>query len=162
MTWLDLLTIIICSAVAVIEATRGFTAALLDLIGVVVVLHVAGAVRPALGATETAQTVSFLVVVVVGSGVVVACSTLIDKYTKWDIGPFDRALAGLLGVGTGIALSHAAFDAVLLAAGSQHPAFAQSLLRAEIYEFRTAKALAQYLQHLGGGERVVDQVKKQG
>lgn len=162
MTWLDLVAIVVISAVAVVEATRGFVPAAIDLIGVVVLLNMVGGGGADVSSPAPARAGTFLVIVVVGAAVIATASTLFDKYTKWDIGPFDRALAVLMGVGTGIALSHAAFDAALLAYGSHYPAFAHSLLRAEVHEFRTAKAIGRALNNLGGGKTAVEEAQERG
>lgn len=162
MTWLDLVTIVICSAVVVVEAARGFVPAMIDLIGVLVLLSMAGGGGVGVSGPSPGRAGTYLAIVVVGAAVIATASTLFNKYTKWDIGPFDRALAGLMGVGTGIALSHAAFDAALLAYGASHPALAHSLLRAEVYEFRTAKAIANALRNLGGGKTAVEEARDKG
>jgi hypothetical protein len=93
--------------------------------------------------------------------VAAAASTLVDAFTKWDIGPFDSVAAGILGVVTGLAIGHVAFHAAHLHGGHTASVAASSLLASEIYELRTVQAIGHMLANVGTGRRIVDDVKEQ-
>jgi uncharacterized membrane protein required for colicin V production len=161
MTWLDLITIALFVLFGVVETKRGFFPAAIDLLAGVLGLTIAKAWAPlltsALGSESTAFLVLFAVVVVLtGVG-----SSLVDAYTKWDIGAFDSALAGVLGVVVGLVLAHGAYHAATVAGGHVANVAAGSLLTPEVYELRTAHAIGDMLRGLGGGQTVVEKVREQ-
>ena len=106
MTWLDLLTIILFVLVGFLEAKRGAVPAAVDLVLGLLGFNIAKTAAPMVGLGSEAT--SFVVLFVVAVGLTVLASWLVDSFTKWDIGAYDSAVAGILGAISGLVLAHGA------------------------------------------------------
>lgn len=161
MSWLDLLTVALFVVLAFVEARRGATPAAVDLVLSVIGVGVAKGTASQAGVHLGSEAAGFLAIfaaVVVGTGVV---SWLVDAYTKWDIGPYDSAVAGVLGAITGLVLAHGAFHAALAAGGSLAEVAKGSALVSEVHGLRTLHALGDILRNLGGGKTITEKVREQ-
>jgi hypothetical protein len=160
MTWIDVTSVALFVTVGVVEAKRGFFPAAIDLCLVLLGLNLCklltGVVASPLGSRATAFGVLFLFCVVVTA----VASSLIDTYTKWEIGSFDSAVAGIVGVVVGLAVAHGVYHMVALTGAGGHALVGRSLLAPEIYELRTIHGIGDLLRHLGGGPSITDQVRK--
>jgi hypothetical protein len=158
MTWLDLLTVVLFVLVAFIEAKRGAVPAAVDLflggLGVGLAKSLAPTVSP--GSGGTAFLILFIGVVLVAG----LASWLVDTYTKWEIGPYDSSVAGVLGAVTGLILAHGAFHAAVVAGGGLAETARGSMLACEVYDLRTLHAIGDMLRHLGGGKTITEHVRE--
>ncbi len=146
MQWTDWAAIALCLVAAFVDARRGSLVALADWVGVMVAIHAADAIYPSLVTSATPDAAAYLLVLG-------ACLVILFLLT-WQISvsfsatyrsPIEGVIGGILGVLTGLTLAHAMFRAVYLAWGPFAPAFADSLLRPEVYNLRTIHALVSYL-----------------
>ncbi len=160
MTWIDVTSVALFVSVGVVEAKRGFFPAVVDLCLVLLGLNLAklmtGTVSSSLGSPAVAFGLLFLLCVIVTA----VTSSLIDAYTKWEIGPYDAAAAGIVGVVVGLAVAHGVYHVVALAGSEGHDLVARSALAPEVYDLRSIHSLGDMLRNLGGGPRITDQVKK--
>lgn len=161
MTWLDVTTVALLVVVGVVEAKRGATPAAIDLTVVLLGVGLAKTLTGTLGAIVGSETTTFLALSIVSVVVAAVLSVVVDAFTKWDIGPFDAAAAGVLGAVTGLALAHVAFHAATLHGGAVAGVAGSSLLVSEVYDLRTIHALGDMMRNLGSGRRIVDDVKEQ-
>jgi hypothetical protein len=160
MTWIDVASVALFVTVGVVEAKRGFFPAVIDLCLVLVGLNLAqtltGTVASPLGSRAAAFGLLFLFCVVVAA----VTSSLVDKYTKWEIGPYDGAAAGIVGVVVGLGVAHGLYHVVALHGAGGHALVVRSLLAPEIYDLRTLHSIGDMLRNLGSGPRISDQVRK--
>jgi len=160
MTWIDVASVALFVVVGVVEAKRGFLPAAVDLclmlLGLNLCKQLTGAVASSLGSRAMAFGLLLLLCVIVAA----VASSLIDRHTKWEIGPFDSAAGGIVGVVVGLAVAHGVYHAVALSGAGGHALVARSLLAPEIYELRAMHSIGDALRSLGGGPRITDRVKK--
>ena len=161
MTWIDVASVALFVVVGYAESKRGFSPAVLDLLLVLLGLNVAKLLAGALQASLGSQTVAFAVLFLVVVVVTAVLSTIFDTYTKWEIGPYDKTVAAVLGAVTGLAVAHGLYYAMALHGSGGHALVARSMLAPEVYDLRTLHAIGSMFQHLGGGPRIVDEVNKQ-
>ena len=161
MTWLDVTAVALFVVVGVVEAKRGAIPAAIDLVLALMGLGLAKSLTQSVGAVGGTEAWPFLGSMFLVIVVAAVTSTLVDTHTKWDIGPFDAAAAGVLGVITGLVLGHAVFHAAILSGGHTASIAGNSLLVVEVYDLRTLHALGNMLRNLGTGGRIVDDVKEQ-
>ncbi|MBM3475495.1 MAG: hypothetical protein FJX75_19695 [Armatimonadetes bacterium] len=158
MTWLDLLTVVLFVLVAFIEAKRGAVPAAVDLlvggVGLALAKRLAPTVSP--GSEGTAFLLLFIGLVVVTG----LASWLVDTYTKWEIGPYDSTVAGVLGAVTGLILAHGAFHAAVVAGGGLAATARSSMLAVEVYDLRTLHAIGDMFRNLGGGKSITESVRE--
>ncbi|MGQ9730107.1 MAG: CvpA family protein [Candidatus Zipacnadales bacterium] len=160
MTWLDLITIVLFVAGGLVEAKRGSVPAVIDLIIVLFGITLAKTFAPSLTNIVGSHGTAFIILLV---GVVIIAgvgSSLIDAYTKWDIGPYDPAVAGVLGAVGGLVVAHGAYYAAATGGGALGELVQRSLLAPEIYDLRTLHAIGDMLRNLGGGPTIVDEVRE--
>lgn len=148
MTWVDILVVVLCVGIALLEARRGFLAAALDLAGVVIVTVVAVKYSDQLGGSLSPG-IAFLVLYLLLMAAAVTGAKFAGDALKYDIGAFDSALAAVLGVATGVAVSYALCQFLNLSAGGSHPAVAGSALAAQVHDFQWYHAMVGFLQRLG-------------
>jgi hypothetical protein len=151
MTWLDVTVVALFVVVGFVEAKRGAVPAAVDLFLVLTGLSLAKVLTRSVGSIGGSEAIPFLAFMFGAVVISAAASTLIDMHTKWDIGPFDAAAAGVLGVIAGLVLGHAAFHAATLAGGDTAITASKSLLVIEVYDLRTFDALTDMLHNLGTG-----------
>ncbi len=148
MSWVDVVIVSLCVSIAALEAKRGFTAAALDLAGLVIVTalvtqfssSVAGGMSPG---------VAYAVLWVFLAAAAATGAKFINDATRFDIGPFDTSLAGVLGICSGVAVSYALCEMLGRLAGGTHAAVTASALAPEVHEFRTYHAIVGFLKRLG-------------
>ncbi|MFQ6132896.1 MAG: CvpA family protein [Armatimonadota bacterium] len=148
MTWVDTAVVVLCTGIALLEARRGFLAAALDLAGIVVVTMVATRYSADLTGSLSPG-IAFLVLFVLLAAAVVAGVKFANDALKFDIGPFDSALAGLIGVATGVSVSYALCEFLNLNAGGTSAAVAGSVLAPQVHDFRLYHGLIAFLRRLG-------------
>ena len=146
MQWTDWATIALCLVGAFVDARRGSLVAIADWVGVMIALHLADAAYVTLLTPATPAPVAYALVLGVCLVVLfLATWQIAISFGRGQHSPLEHMVGGLLGGFTGLALAHAMFRTVYLAWGPFHPAFADSLLRPEIYNLRTLKAIVAYL-----------------
>jgi hypothetical protein len=159
MTWLDVASVALLVIVGWVEAKRGFSPAAIDLCLLLIGLNLAKSLTGA-AAQFGSQTAAFSVFFVGAVLVTGVASSVIDSYTKWEIGPYDSAGAGVVGVVVGLVAAHALYHAMALHGHGGQALVGRSLLAPEIYDLRAIHALGDMLRNLGGGPRIIDKVKK--
>jgi len=159
MTWLDLLSVILFVLVGFLEAKRGAVPAAVDLVLVLLGLNIAKMAAPMVGLGS--EGTSFIVLFVVAVGLAVLASWLVDSFTKWDIGAYDSAVAGILGAISGLVLAHGAFHAAFVAGGHMASVAKGSMLVSEVHGLRTLHAIGDMLRNLGGGQTITEKVREQ-
>lgn len=148
MTWVDIVVVVLCVGIALLEARRGFFAAALNLAALIAVAGVAVKFSGQLTASLSPG-VAFLVLYVLLGAAAVTGANFASHALKLDIGPFDHALAGAVGIASGVAVSYALCEFLNLSAGGTHPAVAGSLLGAQVHEFRAYHSVLNFLRGLG-------------
>jgi len=150
-TWIDCVIVVICVLIAIIEARRGFLPAALDLIGLIIVSVIVTTQGTSLaGATGLSTGLSVVVMYVLLAASVITGAKFASDALNFDIGPFDSAIAGLLGVFIGGVVSYGLVHSLTILGGTDQPAIANSLLAPEVYQFRTYHKAVSFLQGLGG------------
>ena len=149
MTWPDFVTIVLVIGIGAIESKRGFVPAVIDMIGMVLVLSIVGSVyRNMVSPTFTAGN-AFLVALIIGIIVLGVISTLAKRYTQIDIGSFDSALAGIFGLVTGLIISHAVFHYVIISEGAQSATYVGSVMAGQVYELRAVHSFLDFMGRIG-------------
>jgi hypothetical protein len=161
MTWLDLLTVALFVLVGFVEAKRGAVPAAADLCVGLVGIGLAKRLAPNLAAWVGSQTTAFLLLLVSVVAAAVVASWLLDTYTKWEIGPYDAAVAGAVGVVSGLVLAHGVFHAAMVSGGGLEALAEKSLLAPEVYHLQTLHAIGDLLRNLGGGKTISEKVREQ-
>jgi hypothetical protein len=147
-SWVDVVIIALCVSIAALEAKRGFTAAALDLAGLVIVTllvtqfssSVAGSMSPG---------VAYGVLWVFLAAAVITVVKFINDATRFDIGAFDTSLAGVLGLCSGVAVSYALCEMLNRIAGGAHAAVTAAALAPEVHDFRTFRSIIGFFRRLG-------------
>jgi hypothetical protein len=161
MTWLDLLTVALFVLVGFVEAKRGAVPAAADLCVGLIGVGLAKTLTPGLAVSVGSEATAFLLLFVGVVAVAVVASWLLDTYTKWEIGPYDSAVAGAIGVVSGLVLAHGVFHAAVVAGGGLEALAQRSLLAPEVYDLRTLHAIGDLLRNLGGGKTISEKVREQ-
>lgn len=153
MTWPDFVTIGLCVVMAIVESKRGFVPAFLAMIGVVLTVQIAGtSYRHLFPGMSLAS--AYVVTVLIGVVIVAVATILVKRYAPTDIGSFDSPLAGLVGVFTGLVLSHVLYGAVILGSrgGMQAPVYAHSALAGQIYELNGIHGFLNFMGRIGSSD----------
>ena len=149
MTWLDYLTIGLIVLFVAIEIKRGAICAIIDFVGIWVALKIAAATYKGLASPTFSYTAAYLTVFLVLAAVTIVISYLIHNQWKSDMGSFDSAVASGLGVLIGLCFAHVAFGAGHLAYGFNAQVMAESVFRAQVYEFHAAKGFLLFMSNIG-------------
>jgi uncharacterized membrane protein required for colicin V production len=153
MTWPDFVAIGLCLVMGVVESKRGFVPAFCAMIGVLLTVEIAGSTYQHLVSPSLSYASAYVVAVLIGLVVVGIVTVLIQRYAPTDIGSFDSSMGGLIGIFTGLLMSHAMYGAVILAAGGETaPVFAHSALGRQIYDLDGVHAFLDFMHHLGGSD----------
>lgn len=152
MTWPDYIVIVLVIGVGLAESRRGFVTAFFDLLGVVITVEIAGAVYRQIASPSLSYTWSYIVCVLIGVVVIAGATSLLKRQTQMDIGSFDTALAGLLGVFSALALAHATYGAVVIQYGMNHEIYAGSALAGQIYELNGIHGFLAFMGKIGTTE----------
>jgi len=149
-TWVDVAIVISCVLIAVIETRRGFAPAALDLIGLIIVSVIVTTYGTSLaGATGLSTGASVAVVYLFLAAATITGAKFASDAINFDIGPFDSAIAAVLGVLTGIVVGYALVHTLIILGGADQPAIAGSLLAPEVHEFQTYHRVLDFLCQLG-------------
>ncbi|MEN6305002.1 MAG: hypothetical protein ABFE08_05570 [Armatimonadia bacterium] len=150
MTWPDYVTIGLCIALGIVESKRGFVPAFFAMIGVIITIEIAAATYTNLVSSSLSYASAYIICVLIGVAIVAGLTTLIIRYAPTDIGSFDSSLGGLMGIITGLVLSHAMYGAVILAYGSKlAPVYANSALAGQVYELRAFHGFMDFISRIG-------------
>jgi uncharacterized membrane protein required for colicin V production len=161
MTWLDLVAVVLLVLVSVLEARRGAVPAAAELAAGLIGLGFAKTLATTMVGTFETEATAFLVLFALAVGLAALAGGLTDTYTKWDIGPYDKVVASIIGMITGLALANGAFHAALLAEGGLKATAEASLLYGQVYQLDLLHAIGDMLRNLGGGQTFVDKVREQ-
>jgi hypothetical protein len=160
MTWLDFVVILLIVAGGVLEAHRGLVCAVIDCAGMGLLVWLLAAGHRALSAgVGISPSLGYLLLFIFGTVALIVTSTVADLLLKWDAGGMETAAGGILGVAAGYFLAHGVVSAFVVGYGHHWPPYSSSLLASECYNYRTYHTIITALQGLGGGPRIVDQVK---
>lgn len=161
MTWLDFVVILLVVAGAVLEARRGAVCAVIDCLGMGLLVWVAGTQYKSLAAgLAISELTCYLLLFVIGAVLLIVLSTVLDAVLKWDVGGIENVVGGILGVLTGYFFAHGVVSSFVVSHGSDWPPYARSMLASECYNYSTYRAVIGALQGLGGGPRIVDQINE--
>ena len=150
MTWVDCAIVAACVLIAIVEARRGFLPAALDLAGLIVVSIIVTTYGTSLaGATGLGTAGSVVFIYLFLAAAVVTGAKFASDAINFDIGPFDSAIAGVLGVFSGLVVGYGLVHALILLGGAEQPVIAGSLLAPEVHEFRTFFRVLNFLRRLG-------------
>ena len=150
MTWVDGVIVVVCVLIAVLEARRGFLPAALDLAGLIIVSIIVTNYGISLStATGLGTRAGVIFIYLFLAAAAITGAKFASDAISFDIGPFDSAMAGVLGVLTGVVVGYGLVHTILLLWGVDHPAIAGSLLAPEVHDFRTFKRLLDFLHGLG-------------
>jgi uncharacterized membrane protein required for colicin V production len=150
MTWFDLVVILIVAAFGTVEAKRGAAPAVLDCAALVLAGQIAnGAHRALANSLGAAPWIGFTVLyVLLGVGGILL-ARFIHNMTMWSLDTFDPLIGSAFGIASGVAVAHAFAQIVLVNAGPEYPALAQSVLGDEVLNFTTYRRVVAALTHLG-------------
>lgn len=150
MTWVDCVIVVACVLIAAVEARRGFLPAVLDLAALIIVSIIVKTYGTSLaGVTGFSSGASVALIYLFLAAAAITGAKFASDAINFDIGPFDSAIAGVLGVFTGIAVGYGLVHTLILIGGADHPAVAGSLLAPEVHEFRSYHKVLDFLQALG-------------
>jgi hypothetical protein len=161
MTLLDVASVALFVILGFVESKRSAPTAAVDLGLALIGLSIAK--RLAVAGILTTMSVGagfalWFVLLMIVAGI---AGWVFDNHTKWDIGPYDGPLAGILGTITGLVLAHGMFHTAVLMGGDAAAMMKASLLSGEIYNLNTLKAIGGMFGNLGSGPRIGDEVKDQ-
>lgn len=158
MTWFDIVALLLIVLIATVESQRGFGRALFDLLGAVIALKVASALaRPLAGAAPLLSTadssaalwmgIVFVLLVVL----TVIASKMLYETTLLSLDVLDPVVGSLLGICSGVVVSHIFLKMLLLAYGDGEAANAvlSSFMGQELLRFRSFHRVLTALQNLG-------------
>ncbi len=158
MTWMDAIALVLIVVVGWLESVRGFGRAIFDFVGCLIALKIATFVAgPLAGAAPLLQpeamaegfwiAVVFLILVVL----IVIATKFIYESTLLSLDVMDPVVGGLLGVGSGIIVSHIFLRVLMTAYGGTD--FAKIVLGSfvgqELIAFRTYHIVLTALQNIG-------------
>lgn len=158
MIWIDIVAVLIIVVVAWAESVRGFGRAIFDFVGGLIALKISTFLAPRLA--EVAPMLHpqayaeafwigalFLVMAVL---VVVACKFVYES-TLLSLDVLDPIVGGLLGIGSGIVVSHMVLRVMLAAYGDTEAAamLMNSFAGQELVAFRSYHRVVTGLQNLG-------------
>jgi hypothetical protein len=149
-TWVDLVIVVACTLIAIIEGRRGFLPAALDFIALIIVSFVVTNYGTSLaGATGLGSGAGVAIVYLFLAAAAIAGAKFASDTINFDIGPFDSAVGSVIGVVSGLVVGYGLVHTLIHIGGAENPAVAGSLLAPEVYEFRTYYRLLNFLQRLG-------------
>ncbi|MBU0606516.1 MAG: hypothetical protein KKI08_01465 [Armatimonadetes bacterium] len=153
MTWPDFVTIGLCIALGIVESKRGFVPAALAMIGLVLVIEIAGASYRSLF-PGMSYAGGYATTVIIGIVIVAILTVLVKRYAPTDIGSFDSPLAGVLGIVSALIIAHALYGAVILSSpqGMNAPVYANSAFGASLYELRGWHAFLDFMGRIGSSD----------
>ena len=150
MTRPDFVVIRLCIAMAIIESNRGFVPAFFTMIGAVLTVEIAPSVYTKLTSPSISYASAYIIVVLIGLAIVAGATVLLKRYAPTDIGSFDGALGGLMGIFTALVVGHAIYGAVILGYGGKTAAvYAQSALAGQIYELNGVHGFLDFMSRIG-------------
>ncbi|MGD8238555.1 MAG: hypothetical protein PVH68_08395 [Armatimonadota bacterium] len=150
MTWVDCVIVVACVLIAAVEARRGFLPAALDLAALIVVSVIVTTYGTSLaGVTGFSPGASVAFIYLFLAAAAITGAKFASDAINFDIGPFDSAIAGVLGVFAGIVVGYGLVHTLILLGGTDHPAVAGSLLAPEVHGFRSYHRAVRFLQGLG-------------
>ncbi len=153
MTWPDLIVIVLCILLGILEAQRGFIVAFLDMLGVFLTVEIAPAAYLNLTRSGSLSNVAaYLICIGIGVAITAIVTTLLKRQTQFDIGSFDSALGGIFGIIIALFLSHAMYGALILAYGAQNPVYANSAFAPQIFELQGLKGFLRFMGKIGTTE----------
>ena len=153
MTWPDFVVIVLCVLLGIVESKRGFVVAFFDMIGAIIVLELTATSYLGLVSPSLSYCAAYLVAFLVGIAILGVLTSLLKRYTQFDIGSFDSPLGGLLGVFTALVLSHAMYGAVILGYGGKNaPVYTGSLFASQIYDLNAVHGFLDFMGKIGSSD----------
>ncbi|MFP3902641.1 MAG: hypothetical protein ACLFWB_00235 [Armatimonadota bacterium] len=150
MTWLDFLTIGLLVVFMGIEVSRGAVCAMIDTVGAYIALQITKFTYHNFVSESITESTAIAIEFGVLLFAVIAISHFTQQQMQADIGPFDSAVAAVLGVFVGLCAAHMAFHAVFVGEGARYAAFADSVMRGQVYELAAVKGFLQFMEGIGG------------
>ena len=150
MTWLDFLTIGLLVAFMGLEVSRGAVCAMIDAVGAYLALQITKFTYQNFVSESLSETTAIALEFAILLLAVIAISHFTQQQMQADIGPFDSAVAAVLGLFTGLCCAHLAFHAVYIGESARYAAFANSVLRGQVYELTAVKGFLKFMEGIGG------------
>lgn len=150
MTWLDFLTIGLIVVFMGIEVSRGAVCAIIDAVGAYIALQITKFTYQNFVSESVTETTAIALEFGLILLAVIAISHFTQQQMQADIGPFDSAVAAVLGVFTGLCCANIAFHAVYIGEGARYAAFANSVMRGQVYELAAVKGFLKFMEGIGG------------
>jgi hypothetical protein len=150
MTWLDFLTIGLLVLFVVLEVARGAVCALIDAVGAYIALQVTKLTYHNFVSESLSESAAIAAEFCILLIAVIAISHFVQQQMKADIGPFDSAVAAVLGLFVGLCCAHMAFHAAFIGEGARYIPFVQSVFRSQVYELSALKGFLRFMEGIGG------------
>jgi uncharacterized membrane protein required for colicin V production len=149
MTWPDYVVIGLCIVLGMVQSRRGFLPAVADLAGCVLIVQIAPLFYHRFASESLSYAGAYLITVISAVVVLAVLTSLLKRYTQYDIGSFDGPLAGVAGIITALVLSHAMYGAVILAYGMNSEIYQGSAFAGQIYELQGWRGFLGFMSKVG-------------
>lgn len=149
MTWPDFVVIGLCIVLGMVQSRRGFLPAVADLAGCVLIIQIAPLFYLKFVSESLSYAGAYLLTVCIAVVVLAVITSLLKRYTQYDIGSFDSPLAGVAGIVAALVLSHAMYGAVILAQGTNSAVYAGSAFAGQIYELQGWRGFLEFMSKIG-------------